>query len=353
MKIAYHFPSVYTVYAQRTIYHGFKNAFNDLGHEFITFSAADDFVRFFEEKLPNIFITGSHFFYQKQVDYALLKRYRAHNGLVVFVKIDFWNSPLSKLRINEAKSLKDDYKTVRMIKEGMMGDAYFHVVEQDDKRMDGFEKETGQPFHTIPLAADKIALQPSFDEHYASDISFVGTCLPEKMLFFNEYVFPLRRKYKIRIYGQDWTNRERALGWLQRVGQYYNVPVLRSLQKAKLRLADEAKIYSSSLISINVHEQYQRDFGGDCNERTFKIPLCCGFEISDHVKCIAKYFKEDEEIVMARSKNDWFDKIDYFTNNPETRLPIIAAGAKNVLKNHTYHNRAEDIIRIYQEHRQS
>jgi hypothetical protein len=353
MKIAYHLPSVYTVYAQRTIYHGFKNAFTDLGHEFYTFSANDDLVRFFEEKQPEIFITGSHFYYQKQLDFKLLKKYRDRNGLVVFVKIDFWRSPLSRVRINEAKSLEDDPKTVRMIKDGVMGDVFFHVVEQDDKRMHGFDKGTGQQFHTIPLAADKIALQPSFDRKFASDISFIGTYLPEKRSFFNDYVFPLRNKYNLQIYGQDWTKNERMMGWIQRVGQYFNVPVLRSLQKAKLRLEDEAKIYASSLVSINIHEQYQRDFGGDCNERTFKIPLCSGFEITDDVKCIAKYFKEDEEIIIAKNQKDWFEKIDYFIKNPEKRLPVIAAGKMNVLKNHTYHNRAEDIIRIYQGHKQN
>jgi len=351
MKIAYHLPSFHTIYAQRTIYHGFKNAFTDLGHEFITYSAEDDFATFFEENQPQIFITGSHFYYQKQLDFKLLKQYRDNTNLVVFVKIDFWKSPLSKARINEAKSLKDDRKTVQMIKEGEMGDVYFHVVEQDDERMNGFEKETGIRFHTIPLAADKIALHPLFDMQFASDISFVGTYLPEKRLFFKECVFPLKYKYNLRIYGQDWTKRERMLGWLQRVGQYFDIPVIRSLQKAKLRLEDEAIIYASSLVSINIHEQYQRDFGGDCNERTFKIPLCSGFEITDYVKCIAKYFKEGEEIVLAINQKDWFDKIDYFIKNPEKRLPIIAAGRMNVLRNHTYHNRVEEIIRLYCEHR--
>jgi hypothetical protein len=37
----------------------------------------------------------------------------------VFVKIDFWDSPISKDRINEAKSLKDDFDTVKKIKNGI------------------------------------------------------------------------------------------------------------------------------------------------------------------------------------------------------------------------------------------
>lgn len=41
MRIVYHLPSIYNIYAQRTIYNGFKNAFTDLGHEFFTFTSDD------------------------------------------------------------------------------------------------------------------------------------------------------------------------------------------------------------------------------------------------------------------------------------------------------------------------
>ena len=347
MRIAYHFPAIHTIYAQRTIYSGFKNAFTDLGHEFYTFSADDDLASFMEQKAPHLFITGSHFFHQKQLDFNLLKQYRDIKGLLVFVKIDFWKSPISKFRINEAKSLKDDHKTVRLIKDGLLGDVFFHSVEQDDERMDGFEKETGYPFYTVPLAADKHSLRGSFNKKFEADISFIGTYLPEKRVAFQRLVFPLREKYKLVIYGQDWTRMERMLGWLQRGGQLFNISWLRSLQKPKLNLEDEAKIYASSLISINIHEQYQRRFGGDCNERTFKIPLCEGFEITDNVGCISRYFEKDREIVIARDEKDWYEKIDYFVRNPEKRLAIMAAGKKRVLTDHTYHNRAEQILQIY------
>ena len=75
--------------------------------------------------------------------------------MFVLTKIDFCNSPLGSMRFNEARSLKDDSEVVRLIKSGLLGDAYYHVVEPDDARMDGFTRATGQPYHSIPLAADK------------------------------------------------------------------------------------------------------------------------------------------------------------------------------------------------------
>ena len=38
----------------------------------------------------------------------------------------------------KSRSLKDDSKTVQLIKNGDLGDVFFHVVEQSDERMGGF-----------------------------------------------------------------------------------------------------------------------------------------------------------------------------------------------------------------------
>lgn len=342
-------PSMDTIYAQRTIYNGYKNAFEDLSHKFYTFTANQNLETFLDDNSIDLFITSSHFYYQKFIDFKILKSFR-NLGLKVFTKIDFWNSPISRFRINEAKGLKSDIKTVNLIKDGILGDVYFHVVEQSDERMNGFEQETGYKYHTIPLAADKIALNNSlYINEYFSDISFIGTYLPEKKHFFREQVFPLRNTYRLKIYGQDWNNWDRFLGWVQKFGQYYNISNLRSIKKPTLQLSDEAKIYSSSKISINVHEEFQKKFGGDCNERTFKIPLCGGFEITDDVACIRKYFEDGKEIIIAKNKKDWFDKIDYYINNPDKRKTIIEAGRQRVIKEHTYHSRVEQIIKIFNE----
>lgn len=346
MKILYHFPNIDSINAYRTIFNGYKNAFVDLGHEFYVLTANDNIFDVLDEVNPDIFITASHFFYRKFIDYKKLKNYR-DNGLFIFTKIDFWESPFVAQRINEAKSMKDDKEVCDLIKQNLLGDVYFHVVEQEDHRMNGFKDFSGKDFFTIPLAADKIILSGKFNERFEADISYIGTNLPAKKEFFTDYLFPLKNKYDLKLYGQDWTFLDRCLGWVQRGGQYFNLPILKSIRKPKLALEDEAQIYNSSTISINIHEQHQRDFGGDCNERTFKIPLCGGFEITDDVDCIRKYFVEDKEIVIAKDKKDWFNKIDYFIKNPKERITIIEAGKQRVLKDHTYHNRAQQIIDIY------
>lgn len=332
--------------AGRTIYHGYKNAFTDLGYKFSTFTANNNMGKIFAELKPNIFITSLNHYHLKFLNLDLLKKQK-QKGLKVFVNTPLWNSPISKFRINEAPSLSKNKQYIKLIKSGDYGDIYFNSCENDDPRMDGFEKGTGYKHHTIPLAADKLVIFPQYSKKFKADISYIGTYLPEKKKIFETVVFPLRKKCDLKIYGQGWTFSERLINNLDKLGKYFNLPLIKSLQKPKLLLEDERKIYTSSIISINVHEEYQKKFGGDCNERTFKIPLAGGFEITDNVACIRKYLVDGKEIIIAKNKKEWFDKIGYYIKNPEKRLPIIEAGKKKILKEHTYHNRVKQIIEIY------
>jgi len=346
MRILYQIPSLTTIYAGRTIYNGYKNAFLDLGHEFKPYTADDNFQEMMDLFKPDILITGLSGWSLRYLDLDLLAKYR-QKGLKVFVNIPFWSSPMSKLRINETPGLKENKEFVELIKSRRIGDIFFNSCGQYDERMAGFEKGTGTKYETIPLAADKTIIKENYDESFKADISYIGTNLPEKRQFFKRYVFPLAKKYNLKLYGQDWTKFDQALGWVQRFGQYFNIHMLAGIQKPKLKLDDEAKVYTSSAVSFNVHEDYQKEFGGDCNERTFKIPLAGGFEVTDDVRCIREYFVEGEEMVIAKNPGDWVEKIEYYLKNPEKRDPIILKGKEKVARFHTYHNRVDQLLNIY------
>lgn len=347
LKILYHIPFSNTIYAGRTIYHGYKNAFIDMGHEFRTWTALDDVEEVLDLYEPDILMSGFGTYSLKYIDLPRVKKHK-DRGMKVFVSAPFWKSPLSKLRINENPSLCENAEHIDIIKQGY-GDVYYNVCEQGDERMEGFEETLGYKHHTIPLAADKTMIYPEFNQRFKADISFLGTNLPEKRPFFMERVYPLAKEYDLKLYGQDWTTKDKLIGYTQKFGQYFNIPGLRSVQKPKIQLEEERQIYSSATISLNIHEEYQRRFGKDCNERTFKIPLCDGFEIVDDVECIRKYFKEGEEMVIAKDKDDWYDKIRFYMNKPEERKKIANAGKKRVLESHTYHNRVDTLIELYKE----
>jgi len=340
-------PSLFSIYAARTIYHGYKNAFIDLGHQFEAFTSDNDLKAVLENYRPDLFITASHPFYRKYLDYSLINSFRKE-GVFVLAKVDFWRSPMSKWRINEAASMEGDLQLRTLMDSDQLADAYYHVVEQGDARMDGFSSSVGRPWHTIPLAADKTILSPRWEKNFTAHVSYIGTYLADKEQFFRRNVFPLGEEFDLKIYGQDWSRLDRLLGWIQRFGQYFNITSLASIRKPRLTLEDEARVYASSLVSINVHEEYQKQFGGDCNERTFKIPVCGGFQVVDNVNCISKYFNPGREIVIGETENDWLEKVRYYISNPNERLAIIDAGRKRVLKDHTYHNRVQYMLKLVQ-----
>ncbi len=343
MRVLYHQPSTETVYAGRTIYNGYKHAFIDLGHEWRELTADDDAKTVFDSYQPDLFITSLHPYYLRYLDTKDIIRRRGQ-GLKVAVNVAFWEQTFSALRLNEVSGLVNSPGLVSLIKDGL-GDIYYNSLAQSDRRMAGFKKGTGQDYVTIPLAVDKIALDEAVkQDRFVADIAYVGTYLPQKRRFFAERVFPLRRKYRVRLYGQDWTAWSRAVGLAAKVGQYYNLAWLKKIQKPALKLEEEGMIYASTRISINVHEDYQKELGGDCNERTFKIPFCHGFEITDDVSCIRDYMREGSEIVIARDRDDWFDKIDYYMKRPDERRKISEAGRERVLRDHTYHARVAQML---------
>lgn len=343
MKILYSIPSLETVYAARFVYEGFKNAFLDLNHDFRPFTANDNFEKVFEEYKPDIFMYSLNFYHLKFINLNRLNKIRKKN-LKVFCQIRAWNRMETKEIA--AGGLKENLKEVNLIKNGLAGDVYWHWFEQDEPLMDGFTKETGYKFETIQMAADKTLYFPEYDKRYESDLAYVGSYLPAKRDFFLSHVLPLRKEYDLKIYGSDWTLGNRALGYIQKTGQYFNINILKRVRGLGLSLEEERKVYSSAKISLNVHEEQVKRYNCEINERTFKILACGGFEIVDNVPLLRRFFS-GEELVVAENSEDWFKKIDYYLKHPKERHAMSKRAMKKVLSKHTYHNRVNQIIGLY------
>lgn len=340
LRVLYHIPSLETVYAARYIYEGYKNAFTLAGYPFKPLTSNDNLIETLDEFKPNILITSLNYYCLKFLNLDLLKKYRKH-GLVLFNQISSWKKTNNQFG---GGNLESDKYLVKLIRTKVAGDVFFNWLEQDDPSMNGFTKNTGYPYHTILVAADTKRYYYDFDKKYQAEISFVGSCLPDKRNFFKQHLYPLMKKYDVRVYGVDWNLTSRFLGYVQKFGQFFNINPLKNIRKVPL--LEDRKVYSSSIINLNIHENHQRRLGSDFNERTLKIIASGGFEICDNVKVLRKYFTE-KELVIGKNTKDWFDKIDYYLKNPKKRLPFIEAGKKKVLKEHTYHNRVKQIIDIY------
>ena len=333
MRILYHIDYLKGLGADRWIYEGYKHAFEDKGHEVFPLTENDDIEEVLKNINPNIFIA-----HQSQINSKNFKIFNdaKKRGVKIFQQVDF-------LVFNDPEKLE-------FVKKGI-GDFYWD--EADEERMEklGFSRITGHKFFEIPNAANvkyNFPAQPV--EKYKCDIVFLGAYMSEKKEGFKRMLYPLMKKYDVRLYGPGWTLRDNFLRGIGKIARKFGAVAIAdfvNIKRVTILQEDENKLYASAKICINFHVR-GRD-GVDyalVNERAFKIPASGGFEISDYIPSLRRYFTEDE-VVMAENEKDWFDKIDFFLKNDQERLRIQKKGTERALKDHLYHNRVDKIVSMY------
>lgn len=331
MKILYYIPYPNGLGADHWIYQGWKNAFIDLGHEFSEVYEQDDWEARIIETNPDIF------FIANSIQIASRRNALAQArelGIKVFMIVD-WPQPPGN---------------IDLIRELEIADVYFG--EREPQSMEEFRRLTRKEYHLVPNAADKTMHFPTDPVNkYKYDIVYLGAYLPKKKRMFNEVLIPLTRKYKVGLFGPGRTLKDNILRagqrFCRRVGFINGADAL-NRRRISVPPEEENQLYSSAKICLNFHE---READGTqphyiLNQRTFKIPACGGFEICDYVPALRKYFAEDE-VVMADSPEDWANKVDYFLNNDLERERIQARASQRAHRDHTYHNRVEQVLQIY------
>ena len=167
-----------------------------------------------------------------------------------------------------------------------------------------------------------------FDPKLACDIGFVGGYWPYKGLVIDKYLFPLLDpvgQYGVKIFG--------------------NQPWWKANQYCGLISDEEVKdLFMSAKICPNLSEPHAQEFGIDVNERIFKILYSGGFCISDNV---SSYKMFGDGLVIAKSPEDFKEKIDYYLENEEERKTISQIGHDYVKKNHTGFHRIAKIMKEF------
>lgn len=336
MKILYYIPSLNTVGADRWIYEGWRDAFVDKKHNFSTVTDFDNFRQTIEKIKPDIlFIHNLADIVINNSDDLLWAR---ELGIKVFL-IVYW--PLRE-------------KEVEIIKTKDIADIYFG--EREHGSMVEFEAVTGRKYHIIPNAANKLLHFPVKPiEKYRFDIVYMGANLPKKREMFKSILFPLKKKYKLGLIGPYWTIQDNILRLIQKIFKKVKFSWgFEWINKMRVQVPsnEENILYSSAKICLNFHE---REEDGSqphriVNQRTFKIAACGGFQLCDYVPEARQYFT-DQELVMLDPKNYkiWFEKIEYYLKHEVERKKIQKLGTKRSLKDHTYHNRVDQVISLYNE----
>ena len=90
--------------------------------------------------------------------------------------------------------------------------------------------------------------------------------------------------------------------------------------------------------------------GGDAQRppqikgRTFEVPGCGGFELTERVPHLERYFDLEREVAVYDDTDGLIEQSRHWLENPEERAAVAQAGYRRVMSEHTYDHRFEEIF---------
>ena len=80
--------------------------------------------------------------------------------------------------------------------------------------------------------------------------------------------------------------------------------------------------------------------------KTFELPACGAFVISNRTDEQLEYFEEDRCIVYFSTAQELLEKVRFYLQHKELREKIAASAHAEVLSKHTYGHRLETILGV-------
>lgn len=206
---------------------------------------------------------------------------------------------------------------------------YFFVY--DSYFIDRLEKLGVKNPYYLPNATDDQyffkmeTIEPGDREFYGADISFVGRPSRNRARMIKTF-----EGYNIRLWGG--------------LGQWFD-PYYKNLIKKEFVQVDEIrKVFNLTALNLNIH--FPITVRGT-NVRTFDIPACGGFLLTDHCKDITeKLFTADQEVVTYKDFKEMKQKADYYLAHEKERKEIAENARKKVLKKHLYKHRVAEFLDV-------
>jgi len=184
------------------------------------------------------------------------------------------------------------------------------------------------PFAFDPRIHRPLSLKDREREFYGSDVTYLGTWQP----YLESWIKELS-PYDLKIWGDQW--------YLLRD----NFQLRACWQGPGAGLYDEMpKVISSSKIIFNLIRFHN---GNSHSMKTFEIPACGGFMLTNRTDEQLEFFPEDKGAVYFSSREELKEKIRYYLNNDAVRIQIAKAGYQ-LARPHTYDERARAILNLYQ-----
>jgi len=123
-----------------------------------------------------------------------------------------------------------------------------------------------------------------------------------------------------------------------------NIKQLRNHWGGYLSATNMVKVINRSKINLNPAMTSSMS-GLQIKGRTFEIPGCRSFQLTENNPFIYDYFEKDKEIVTYDNYGDLVDKIKYYLEHESERESISQAAYKRVMHDHTWEKQLDKIFK--------
>lgn len=200
--------------------------------------------------------------------------------------------------------------------------SYDYIFTKSDIMIPKYEEIGAKRVHVMPFGCDPSLHHPSPSTVKKTDVCFVGT-------------YDRRRARTLKAI-KDIPNS-------YVYGPYWNL-FLRSMARPAVWGEEMTHTLNSSKIILNIH--VESDLGLAPNMRTFEVPACRGFLLTDRARNIEKYYVPGKEIVCYDDAKELTELAKYYLHNDEEREEISLRGYERSMADHSYEKRMKQLLSI-------
>jgi len=108
--------------------------------------------------------------------------------------------------------------------------------------------------------------------------------------------------------------------------------------------AEMFHVLRKSRVTLNHHIDVAEAYAG--NVRLFEATGCGSLLVTDWKKNLHEMFEPGTEVVAYRTPEECVEMVEYYLERPVEREAIARAGQERTLRDHTFHNRMQDLVEI-------
>ena len=192
----------------------------------------------------------------------------------------------------------------------------------------GIKQVSFIPSSYIPNCHVPVKISQADRQEYGSDLAFVGTWEAERASTLAQL-----EEFDLRIWGNDWQKTRKELR------------LSNAIQNRAVFCEDLSRVFNASRINLAFLRKISRDRH---TTRTFEIPACGGFQLSERTNEVLGFFEEGKEIECFDSVDELKDKARYYLGHEAQRQRIAAAGLARVQRSrYSYPERLQIILKHY------